>query len=443
MLDANKSIDGSREAFGADTRYGVGLQEWQHEEHCHFSRNARQGTRGMMVKTQGNLYNGEVRTLQDGTEVQHDKDNSGVQEPAGVDYSALPMNGTGGLRRLAYRALKGRCSPVWIGNANKAQLIAALNGEINETADVNARFDAGNDDGLAAVIARAVQDHLNLQTEVEMDEERVRAIAREELDNIKPIKVELPSGEIRNIGRQHPLFPKLLKMLTSRQPHNGNWLNVFLPGPAGSGKTTGAHQAAKALGIPCEALSVSSQTPISWLFGFVDANSRYNGTSFRRMYEGGGIFVLDEIDKGNPNVLAALNSALDNGSCTFPDTIIARHEHFRCVATGNTYGNGPDRIYVGSNQLDGATLNRFVYLDWGYDEKLERQLADNDKWVTHVQRVRQAADQLKLKVIISPRASFFGAAMLANGMTWNEAEQACLWQGMAADAVTRVLEVLK
>ena len=230
MLDANKSIDGSREAFGANTRYCVGLQEWQHEEHCHFSRYIGQGTRGVRdMKTQGNLYNGEVRTVQDDGEVPHDKDTSGVQDAAGTDHNAMPMNGPGGLRRLAYRTLKGRCSPVWIGSATKAQLISALNGEINETAEANARFDAdSNDDGLAAVIARAIQHHLQVQAEVEIDEERVREIAREELQgHAKAVVVQRPDGERVNVGVQHKQFEVLLQLLAADVP-------VYLVGPAGS-----------------------------------------------------------------------------------------------------------------------------------------------------------------------------------------------------------------
>jgi cobaltochelatase CobS len=40
------------------------------------------------------------------------------------------------------------------------------------------------------------------------------------------------------------------------------------------------------------------------------------------------------------------------------------------VATANTFGTGADRVYVGSLQIDGATLDRFAFLEWPYDEGL-------------------------------------------------------------------------
>ena len=138
------------------------------------------------------------------------------------------------------------------------------------------------------------------------------------------------------------------------------------------------------------------------------------------------------MDKGNPNTNACIQSAIENGWCRFPHKMITRHRDFIALGAGNTYGTGADAIYVGSNTLDGAYIDRFTYMDWDYDEKFERQLAGNDEWVDHVIALRKKADKLKLRVVISPRASIRGAAYLKHGFKRAEVEEMCVWKGISS-----------
>lgn len=225
----------------------------------------------------------------------------------------------------------------------------------------------------------------------------------------RTIRVNVPARPETTIeGDQHKDFPALLSLLAAG-------LNVMLVGPAGSGKTHACKSAAAALGLKFYCMSVGAQTTMSAIMGYMDANGQYVGTVFRDAFELGGVFLLDELDAGNPNVLTALNAALANGHCAFPDGMVKQHPEFRCVAAANTYGNGQDRQYVGRNQLDATSLDRFACLPWNYDESLEFKIAGFEPWVRLVQAYRLAADGLRCRHIISPRASIQGAKLCIQG----------------------------
>ena len=209
-------------------------------------------------------------------------------------------------------------------------------------------------------------------------------------------------------------------------------LHVFMVGPAGSGKTTAAHQAAKALSLPYYESSMGPATSQWDLVGFRSPDGKYIPGILRKPYEDGGVLMLDEMDNANPSVLTALNAAISNGQTTFPDGEVNRHDDFVLVAAGNTYGRGADRMYVGRNQLDAATLDRFVNITWGYDEAAEIDWAGRDQasWTKYIQQVRHKAESNNMRVIVSPRASIFGAKLLRAGMAIEQIKEMVLWKGM-------------
>jgi MoxR-like ATPase len=211
----------------------------------------------------------------------------------------------------------------------------------------------------------------------------------------------------------------------------------FLVGPAGSGKTTLAQQVCKVLKRPfyMEA-RVTSEFK---LIGFIDAAGHVVRTQFREAYENGGGFLFDEVDASDPDAMTAFNAALANGICAFPDGLVAAHKDFFAIAAGNTFGRGADRQYVGRNQLDAATLDRFVTYEVDYDEQLELTLSGNPEWALWVQKVRKAVDAEKVRHIVSPRASIAGAKLLASGEERSVVEEACIWKGLASAERQRVL----
>ena len=242
----------------------------------------------------------------------------------------------------------------------------------------------------------------------------------------REIEVKVADRAAVNVGVVHKQFPLLLNLLAAGD-------QVWIAGPTGSGKTTAVEQAACALGLPFHFNgAIDTEYKLS---GFVDAGGRIVSTAFRRAYEGGGVYLFDEVDASMPSAVLAFNAALANGFADFPgaDAPIPRSPKFYCCAAANTIGLGGTFEYVGRAKMDAAFLDRFSILLWEYDEELERTLAGNDKWTTHVQTLRARAQERGLRVILSPRASIRGARKLAAGMSWADVERTEISDRMTPD----------
>ncbi len=258
-----------------------------------------------------------------------------------------------------------------------------------------------------------------------------------EFEKWMPNVVEIKKGRsTKKIKGEHKMFHKLMASIATEEP-------AMLVGPAGSGKTLACQHAAEQLEMQFYPQSVGAQTTQAHLLGFIDANGKYHPTAFRLAFENGGIFLLDEVDAGNANVLTILNAALSNGYMSFPDGIIQRHEDFRCVAAANTFGNGQDRQYVGRNQLDAATLDRFNVIDWNYDERLELDFSIDTEWTQTVQKWRKGVHDLKLRHIVSPRASLKGAKLLEAGLSMTDVMDMVIFKGLSPADKRRLKEKVK
>lgn len=248
--------------------------------------------------------------------------------------------------------------------------------------------------------------------------------------NYKTISINIQNGEhIKDLGKQHFQFEKLSKYVQTKN-------NIFLVGSAGSGKTTAARNIAKALNIKFYFTgAINSEYKLT---GFIDAQGRIVNTEFRKAYEHGGLFLFDEIDASFPQAILAFNAALANDFMDFPDKKVPKHKNFYCIAAANTFGTGADRQYVGRNQLDAATLDRFITLNWEIDETLEHELAKNYEWVNYVQKARKAASKIGERHIISPRASMQGADLLRIGIDRKEVEKDVVWKGLDASRIQMI-----
>lgn len=266
----------------------------------------------------------------------------------------------------------------------------------------------------------------NISEEIKAIQEQIAALKER-----KPLEVliNLNNKKKIDLGLQHFQFPELVKMVSTG-------LNIFLVGPAGSGKTTAAINVAVALEVEFHFTgAIASEFKLT---GFINAKGEIVSTEFRKAYESGGLFLFDEIDASYPQAVLAFNAALSNNYMDFPDKRITRHEKFYCIAAANTYGQGADRQYVGRNQLDAASLDRFIFIDWKYDEKLETELAKNEEWSKYVQAARKVVEELKIRQVISPRASMNGATLLSIGIEREVVEKTCLWKGMDEATIQKI-----
>lgn len=264
-----------------------------------------------------------------------------------------------------------------------------------------------------------------------LDPEQVREIIREELSKQEPRIINhvfnINGVETKTEGPQHENFPLLVNLCALR-------LNVWLYGPAGSGKTHAAEQAAKVLNLPFACLSVCSQSTKTDLLGYQDATGRYIETSFYQTFKNGGVFLLDEIDNGNPNILNVLNAALSNGVCQFPGELVKRNPDFICIAGANTIGTGGNLTYSGRNRLDGAGIDRFKFLQWSYDEKMELEFSPVPEFTKKVQALRAKASKLGISCIVSPRTSIDGGKMILAGIDEKTALELCLFNKLDKEA---------
>jgi cobaltochelatase CobS len=268
-----------------------------------------------------------------------------------------------------------------------------------------------------------------------MDREQTKNLILKTISETNTLnKIELKVGETVTVLSDQPrhfLFPKILEIVNLN-------LAPALIGPAGGGKSTVMEQVAEALKL--RYFLQNSVQGTHELTGFVDAHGRYVSTPFREAFQNGGLLLVDEADTSDAGALKWMNTALANGYAVFPDSMqpVKRHSDFRIAIAANTYGTGADRLYVGANQLDASTLDRFVFVDFNYDMKLEKILSGNIKWAEHVQKLRRGAEKEKARVVISPRATIHGAKLL--GLNWRQTdvEDSVVWKGMDPELKQRI-----
>ena len=210
-----------------------------------------------------------------------------------------------------------------------------------------------------------------------------------------------------------------------------------------------AKQVAEALGLRFGFISCSAGMSDSQLLGRMVPTGKqgqfeFQTTQFLRCYEEGGVFLFDEIDAADANVLLVVNSALANGHLSVPcrtdKPVAEKHPDFVCIAAANTWGRGADRMYCGRTELDESTLDRFrmgcVPMD--YDPQLEAQLCPDDDLRTRLQTYRQRVQGNRLERIVSTR--FIAQAYAKKHQHgWSDARiDRKLFQGWRDDEIRKV-----
>lgn len=251
----------------------------------------------------------------------------------------------------------------------------------------------------------------------------------------KEIVVKLPDGSKKSAGGiQHEKFETVLKYLTADVP-------VFMSGAAGTGKSSIAKNAAKALGL--DFYFSGAVNDIYKFTGFIDANGNYSKTQFYDFCVNGGVFFLDEMDASIPEVLVALNAAIANRYFDFPCGKVELNENCRFICAGNTYGNGADAQYTGRYQLDAATLDRFAVVEIDYSDEIFNAVTNGNKdLINFIRSLRKAAQNVGANLILSYRAAQNVTAMESVGLSTADCVKQCIAKGLSHDTAHMIAERL-
>lgn len=195
-----------------------------------------------------------------------------------------------------------------------------------------------------------------------------------------------------------PNFENILHLVAAHE-------NIYLYGPAGSGKNTIAEQIADALGV-----DFYYQNTLVTKFdvsGYKNAQGEYEETPFYKAWKNGGLFFADELDNSTAEAIIALNAALANGYYTFPNSgeKVAKSPNFYCIAAGNTNGQGATEEYCGRYQMDESSRDRFAFIEINYNKKVEESICGGHLDVLDfVRDLRSVAKSLQIKLICGYRA---------------------------------------
>jgi cobaltochelatase CobS len=291
---------------------------------------------------------------------------------------------------------------------------------------------------VSAAASKAVDEQKVRDIVAEAVAEALRGASRTETVDLEVV-VRRPDGSTVKVSKAHPMLPRLIRRIKNRR-------HSYVYGLPGSGKTSGGVQAADLCGMRHAVIALSQTTTASQLFGFIDASSGYRPTILRDFFEHGGVLILDEFDNVGGNVATLLNGLLENGLGSFPDGMIERHKDFVVVATGNTNLRGANRNHSARTSLDLATVKRFGFLEWQYDEALESAIVTDVDEVnapailSWVRKVRAIITRDKIDMLLAgPREALNIAKDLMTGETFEDAAESWVWCGLDAPTRDRIL----
>lgn len=305
--------------------------------------------------------------------------------------------------------------------------------QINQEMSINSNLST-LEEAMAKVFIENKKDLIKEELTDKIFEQAKQKIEEEYGTIYKKVKLETEEKEI-DFGDEvlHEKFDTILKFVKQNEP-------VFLVGEAGTGKNYICKQVAKALGL--DFYFSNAVTQEYKLTGFTDAMGNYQESQFYKAFKNGGLFMLDEMDASIPEVLVILNAAIANRYFDFPAPIgyVEAHPDFRVVAAGNTMGFGASYTYVGRNQLDGASLDRFAMVDINYDINIETRCANNDiELVNFIREVRRVAKEKKIMLIVSCRA-ISRIAKMKDLIGVEEALKTCLFKTLNKDEIYQIFD---
>jgi len=152
--------------------------------------------------------------------------------------------------------------------------------------------------------------------------------------------------------------------------------NHMLTGPTGCGKTFGAEEFMRRLGLPVLTLACTADTVHSTLFGktgLKDGSTFFKKGLATLAIEHYGVLILDEVTSIDPTRGFDMNPLLENrdiiidGEGDLADMIIENHGMTHVIGTSNTGGKqSGNRAYKNARTQDLAWRDRWYYTECQY-----------------------------------------------------------------------------
>ena len=211
------------------------------------------------------------------------------------------------------------------------------------------------------------------------------------------ITIDGKKTETKVNGIVNPKFARILKYLA-----NGE--NVYMWGPAGTGKNVTAKQCAEALDMP---IFYNNTIYTKYdLCGYMDANGQYVPTTFYNFMKAPkGLYFMDEYDNSQSSALVCFNDVLEDKKYTFPNgETLYLDENHKIIAAGNTNGQGATEEYNDRYVIDESNRSRFMFVPVTYDSAVEKSIVGNSTDILDfINDLRRVRDLLNIKLILGYR----------------------------------------
>ena len=278
-------------------------------------------------------------------------------------------------------------------NNNKTMNTQGNNTGIEQVANILATFEQnGYNKGYKVAQDEATAKIDNLTAQVEELKNRPTTSG-----TVINITIDGKKTETKVNGIVNPKFARILKYLA-----NGE--NVYMYGPAGTGKNVTAKQCAEALDMP---IFYNNTIYTKYdLCGYMDANGQYVPTTFYNFMKAPkGLYFMDEYDNSQSSALVCFNDVLEDKKYTFPNgETLYLDENHKIIAAGNTNGQGATEEYNDRYVIDESNRSRFMFVSVTYDSAVEKSIVGNSTDILDfINDLRRVRDLLNIKLILGYR----------------------------------------